>query len=108
MDQTSNRTIESLSYFRSGEESSHDHPRAYLTTELEFQTILLPGNPNKFGTNHPPLQTLDDDLEPRVLEKPWKPSDGRSHSWSEADRKHELQARLLNVEEGVNHGFTET
>lgn len=111
MDQPS-QTLESF-HSRSREETSpldtQPQPYGLLTTETEFQTILLPGNPNRFGPSYPPLQTLDSDLEPRVLGKPWRPAEDRdrAHGWSEADRKHEMQARLLDVEEGVNYGFTE-
>ncbi|KAH8423645.1 uncharacterized protein LDX57_001404 [Aspergillus melleus] len=110
MDRTINRTIHPFSYPRSTEEdaSFSDQSGEFLTIQTDIQTTLLPGNPNRFGTTNPPLQTLSSDPEPRVLAKPWRPSDAHAHSWSEEDRKHELQARLLDVEKGVNAGFTET
>lgn len=38
----------------------------------------------------------------------WEPKFDRRHSWSQEDRKHELQGRLLSVDRGSEKGFSET
>ncbi|KAJ5199455.1 hypothetical protein N7491_011340 [Penicillium cf. griseofulvum] len=40
-------------------------------------------------------------------EKSWKPSIDRQHSWSNEDRKHQLQERLYGSEKRKEMGFTE-
>lgn len=46
---------------------------------------------------------------PKVAsEQPWEPKFDRRQSWSQQDRKHELQERLLGVEKGREMGFSET
>ncbi|KAJ5685923.1 hypothetical protein N7536_008542 [Penicillium majusculum] len=40
-------------------------------------------------------------------EKSWKPTFDRQHSWSNEDRKHQLQERLHGSEKGKEMGFTE-
>ncbi|KAJ5099335.1 hypothetical protein N7532_006336 [Penicillium argentinense] len=41
-------------------------------------------------------------------ESTWKPRFDRRQSWSNEDRKHQLQERLLNVEGSRERGFSET
>ncbi|KAJ5183138.1 hypothetical protein N7492_000754 [Penicillium capsulatum] len=41
-------------------------------------------------------------------EQPWQPRFDRRHSWSQEDRKHELQGRLLRVGQDRETGFSET
>lgn len=41
-------------------------------------------------------------------EQSWEPRFDRRHSWSQEDRKHELQDRLLRVDKGSERGFSET
>lgn len=43
----------------------------------------------------------------RETEEVWQPRFDRRSSWSNQDRKHELQGRLLNVEGSRERGFTE-
>ena len=44
----------------------------------------------------------------QVLQGPWRPRElNRHHSWSQQDRKHDLQSRLLEVKKGDESGFTE-
>lgn len=43
-----------------------------------------------------------------VSEQTWKPSLDRRQSWSNQDRKHQLQERLMSVDKGQESGFTET
>lgn len=43
-----------------------------------------------------------------VSEQTWKPSLDRRQSWSNQDRKHQLQERLMSVDKGQERGFTET
>ncbi|KAE8420738.1 hypothetical protein BDV36DRAFT_249055 [Aspergillus pseudocaelatus] len=76
------------------------------------RTILLPGKPT---SRKPPLndqETLqrgsDTDRDSRTSSEGWRPMIDRRQSWSEEDRKHELQAWLLGVEEGKETGFTES
>ncbi|KAJ6128221.1 hypothetical protein N7471_009438 [Penicillium samsonianum] len=40
-------------------------------------------------------------------EKSWKPTFDRRQSWSNEDRKHQLQERLYGSEKGREMGFTE-
>jgi hypothetical protein len=40
-------------------------------------------------------------------EKSWKPTLDRQQTWSNEDRKHQLQERLLGSERGKESGFTE-
>ncbi|CEJ62183.1 hypothetical protein PMG11_10691 [Penicillium brasilianum] len=42
-----------------------------------------------------------------VSDSSWKPRFDRRQSWSHEDQKHQLQERLLNVEQGRETGFTE-
>lgn len=42
-----------------------------------------------------------------VSDQPWEPKFDRRQSWSHQDRKHELQERLLGVQEGTETGFSE-
>lgn len=41
-------------------------------------------------------------------DEPWKPSFDRRPSWSNEDRKHQAQERLMGVVPGQESGFTET
>lgn len=42
-----------------------------------------------------------------ISDQPWEPKFDRRQSWSHQDRKHELQERLLGVQEGTEMGFSE-
>ncbi|KAE8378477.1 hypothetical protein BDV26DRAFT_261508 [Aspergillus bertholletiae] len=76
------------------------------------RTILLPGRPtsNKLHRNdQEALQGVSDvDRDGQESSEGWKPMIGRRQSWSEEDRKHELQAWLLVAEEGKETGFSES
>ncbi|KAJ5577707.1 uncharacterized protein N7459_006671 [Penicillium hispanicum] len=42
------------------------------------------------------------------LDKRWTPKFDRRQSWSQEDQKHQMQERLLGVEQGPETGFSET
>ncbi|PYI01290.1 hypothetical protein BO78DRAFT_379280 [Aspergillus sclerotiicarbonarius CBS 121057] len=65
---------------------------------------ILPTSPDQRNVHHPGCM---EDPSSRILGKPFKPPVVRHYSWSEEDRKHALQARLLASEEGKERGFTE-
>ncbi|KAE8347132.1 hypothetical protein BDV24DRAFT_122885 [Aspergillus arachidicola] len=81
-------------------------------TPQTHRTVLLPGN----STSSKPYindqealpRTSDVDHDSQHSSEGWKPRLDRRQSWSEEDRKHELQAWLLGVEEGRKTGFTES
>ncbi|PWY90752.1 hypothetical protein BO70DRAFT_358204 [Aspergillus heteromorphus CBS 117.55] len=50
---------------------------------------------------------VPEDPSTRILGETAKPPVVRHYSWSEEDRKHELQARLLDMEEARRMGFSE-
>ncbi|KAJ5381162.1 uncharacterized protein N7496_003590 [Penicillium cataractarum] len=51
---------------------------------------------------------LPDPNSDTVSDSSWKPRFDRRQSWSHEDQKHQLQERLLIVEQGWETGFTET
>jgi hypothetical protein len=63
----------------------------------------------------PPMQTVSDEShEPpsvnqeAVTEQTWVPRFDRRQSWSQEDRKHQMQERLMEeVEQGRESGFSE-
>ncbi|KAJ5836261.1 hypothetical protein N7447_002287 [Penicillium robsamsonii] len=69
-------------------------------------TVTLPfaQNPN-YSTDTTGPSGLN--REGKSLEKSWKPNFDRKHSWSNEDRKHELQERWHRSEKGKEMGFTE-
>lgn len=66
--------------------------------------------PNEHSTPINHSQSSNPDLsKSRVSsDKPWKPSFDRRQSWSNEDRKHQAQERLMDVVPGEESGFTET
>ncbi|KAB8266046.1 hypothetical protein BDV32DRAFT_114961 [Aspergillus pseudonomiae] len=75
------------------------------------RTILLPGKPTTkpYANDQEALPRASDvDRDSRTSSEGWKPMIDRRQSWNEEDRKHELQAWLLGVEEGKETGFTES
>ncbi|KAJ6004748.1 hypothetical protein N7540_012547 [Penicillium herquei] len=66
--------------------------------------------PDRTGKQDPPAQTpprASDNPSEDTHEKSWQPKMDRRQSWSNEDRKHLLQGRLLNMEEGRQMGFSE-
>ncbi|KAJ5176542.1 uncharacterized protein N7482_002419 [Penicillium canariense] len=53
-------------------------------------------------------QELPDPNPEAESNQSWKPRFDRRQSWSNEDHKHQLQERLLDVEQGRATGFTET
>lgn len=76
------------------------------------RTILLPGKPTSSKPHKNDQEALQRgsniDRDSRTSSEGWRPMIGRRQSWNEEDRKHELQAWLLGVEEGKETGFTES
>ncbi|KAB8225039.1 hypothetical protein BDV33DRAFT_164476 [Aspergillus novoparasiticus] len=76
------------------------------------RTVLLPGNPTStkpyINDQEAQPRTSDVDHDSQHSSEGWKPRLDRRQSWNEEDRKHELQAWLLGVEEGRETGFTES
>ena len=66
--------------------------------------MTLPFSPKATSTGIAGPSGPQDDSGP---EKSWKPTFDRRQSWSNQDRKHQLQERLLGVERGKETGFTE-
>lgn len=67
----------------------------------EAQTMNLPFS-QKVASTDP--ESPRDDMTP---EKSWKPTFDRRQSWSNEDRKHEMQDKLVGSEKGNEQGFTE-
>ncbi|CDM35714.1 hypothetical protein DTO013E5_6415 [Penicillium roqueforti] len=68
------------------------------------QIIILP-----FAQSHSPSNTTGSPgpTTEELCEKCWKPALARQHSWSNEDRKHQLQKRLQGPQKGRETGFTE-
>lgn len=73
-----------------------------LPDTYEAQPVTLPFFQTDTSTGDSEFRS--DESAP---EKSWKPTFDRRHSWSNEDRKHELQERLLGSEKGNVQGFTE-
>ena len=63
-----------------------------------------PATTNTSNDVHGTVNSVQDTVSGQA----WKPKFDRRQSWSDQDHKHELQERLLNVEEGRETGFSET
>ncbi|KAJ5709534.1 hypothetical protein N7493_009825 [Penicillium malachiteum] len=64
--------------------------------------------PDRTRTQEPPAPTrASNDSSEDTHEKSWQPNMDRRQSWSNQDRKHLLQGRLLNMEDGRQMGFSE-
>jgi hypothetical protein len=68
------------------------------------QTMDLPFNQKLTSNSDTEIPSPGDHANP---EKSWKPTFDRRQSWSNEDRKHQLQERLLGSEKGKETGFTE-
>lgn len=88
------------------EPTGHKGPFATSSSE-EHHTVLLPGNRVGSSSEAPPAVSTSSQ-EIHDPEQQWKPKFNRQQSWSEEDKKHELQRWLLSVEHGKETGFTET
>jgi len=75
-----------------------------LSDSHEEQTMTLPFTQKLASTNITESSSPQDHTAP---EKSWKPTFDRRQSWSNQDRKHQLQERLLGSEKGKEMGFTE-
>ncbi|RAL12803.1 uncharacterized protein BO97DRAFT_405375 [Aspergillus homomorphus CBS 101889] len=80
-------------------------------THPESEAIQLPTNATTADRSGGSSSSLSAELgaagRSASTEKPWKPPVVRQQSWSNEDQKHELQARLLGLEEGEKPGFSE-
>lgn len=83
--------------------TSNSHSDGPLPDTPEAQKVTLPFTPNPSPTDIVGSSSHDD----AVPEKSWKPTFDRRQSWSDQDRKHQLQERLLGCEKGKEMGFTE-
>ena len=65
----------------------------------------IPAEQMPQSRNEPKEANTDRDA---MSEQPWVPRLDRRQSWSHQDHKHQLQERLLDVEQGRETGFSET
>ncbi|KAJ5360077.1 hypothetical protein N7517_009268 [Penicillium concentricum] len=85
--------------------NQNDNHGQFSNTGKEH-TVTLPfaQNPNSLkdttGSSGP-------NRKEKAAEKLWKPTFDRKQSWSNEDRKHQLQERLHGSEKGKEMGFTE-
>ncbi|KAJ5739430.1 hypothetical protein N7533_012214 [Penicillium manginii] len=90
--------MQSTSHQGSLPDRSRDHT---TTTEIN----PAPSQAHDSSDSH---RKSDDRLEAQADAEPtWQPRFDRRQSWSTQDYKHQLQERLLNVEESRERGFTE-
>ncbi|EPS34251.1 hypothetical protein POX_a00775 [Penicillium oxalicum] len=80
-----------------------DRTREHPSTKSSSITTTAPPHFSDSNTPQRPIPTAD-----AVSEQSWKPKFDRRQSWNHEDQKHELQERLLNMEQGRETGFSET
>ncbi|KAJ5533867.1 hypothetical protein N7527_000121 [Penicillium freii] len=83
--------------------NNHNDSHGRIPNTGKEHTIVLPfaqnSNPSSETTGSSGLNRGDTSLE-----KSWKPTFDRQHSWSNEDRKHQLQERLHGSEKGKEMG----
>ncbi|KAJ5417450.1 uncharacterized protein N7487_001000 [Penicillium crustosum] len=86
--------------------NNHNDSHGQIPNTGKEPNIILPfaqnSNTSKDTTGSSGLNRGDTSLE-----KSWKPNFDRQHSWSNEDRKHQLQGRQNGSEKGREMGFTE-
>ncbi|KAG0156209.1 hypothetical protein PDIDSM_3386 [Penicillium digitatum] len=86
--------------------NSHNDSHSQIPNMANEHTIILPFSHNRTPSN----DTADSacpSRESKSPQKSWKPTFDRQHSWSNEDRKHQLEERLHGSEKGKEMGFSE-
>ena len=84
---------------------NHNDNHGQVSNISKEEIILCPFTQNPDASNE--TGSSGHTEEEICLEKCWKPALARQHSWSNEDRKHQLQKRLQGPLKGRETGFTE-
>ncbi|KAJ5794570.1 hypothetical protein N7457_001169 [Penicillium paradoxum] len=83
--------------------NNHNGGHQFMATQKEHIVLSLSHN----HTHSADATSSGPNRKDASPEKSWKPKLDRQQSWSNEDRKHQLQERLLGSEKGKETGFTE-
>ncbi|KAJ5482485.1 suppressor 2 [Penicillium sp. IBT 31633x] len=86
--------------------NNHDTGSSRIPDTHKEHTISLPYAHGRTSSTNATMSSPPNrkDASP---EKSWQPKLGRQQSWSNEDRKHQMQGQLLEPEKGKETGFTE-